>query len=285
MGTSSAYGGPSGGTPLVPSWLGGDASPTKEGDSSVPPDGSKESSPASKPVIPPNGDSLRFRRARADFSRYARSGGSDRRSMGRAIARYVSVSVGGARQAAQRMGVSRDAGAQILSFLTDVQKRGTQEALRALDLEGLAGRPINEVFIALADHVCPNGGSVDEGIAREAFVETIIEFATWGVADLEALTPEQMDTFFETYVTHTIEARIYNDIGSKGIVVPEDVQAGIRAQQQLHEFIRNRVRDTLSSARQETHELTSNVIHAFVDSVYESAFSLLQQLGEAEATK
>ena len=42
--------------------------------------------------------------------------GSDRRSLGRAVSQYVSKSAGGSRQAAQRMGSSRGAGAGLVRF-------------------------------------------------------------------------------------------------------------------------------------------------------------------------
>jgi hypothetical protein len=186
-------------------------------------------------------------------------------------------------EAAQRMGASRGAGARLLGFLTDAQARGAREALRSLNLEGLAGRPIAEVFVGLADYICPRAGTVDEGIAREAFIETIIELTTLGVTDLDALTPDQMQTVFELYATHAIEARLCNDIGTKLITAPTDPQAALRVQGQLRDFIRNGVSDALTAARAETPTLTQDRVHSFVDSVYERAFGILQALGNAEA--
>ncbi len=295
MGTSSAYGGPGGGTPLVPSWLGSEgaaeapvapavpAAPdgTPVGDPAAPPP--VPSAPPNRPAIPAPADAGRFTSARGNFTRFAHSGGSDRASLGRAVSGYVSTSSGGARQAAQRMGASRGAGARLLGFLTDAQTRGGREALRSLNLEELAGRPIAEVFIGLADYICPSAGTVDEGIAREAFIETIIELTTLGVTDLDALTPDQMQTVFELYATHAIEARLCNDIGTKLITVPTDAQAALRVQGQLRDFIRNGVSDALTAARAETPTLTQDRVNLFVDSVYERAFGILQALGNAEA--
>lgn len=295
MGTSSAYGGPGGGTPLVPSWLGSEgeadapaapavpAAPdgTPVGDPAAPP--SVPSAPPHRPAIPAPADASRFTSARGNFTRFAHSGGSDRASLGRAVSGYVSTSSGGARQAAQRMGASRGAGARLLGFLTDAQARGAREALRSLNLEELAGRPIAEVFVGLADYICPSVGTVDEGIAREAFIETIIELTTLGVTDLDALTPDQMQTVFELYATHAIEARLCNDIGTKLITAPTDAQAALRVQRQLRDFIRNGVSDALTAARAETPRLTQDRVNSFVDSVYERAFGILQALGNAEA--
>lgn len=288
MGTSSAYGGPGGGTPLIPSWLGPDAAsdtpvtpaapdgvPT--GDPHVP------EAPPDRPALPAPTDANRFTAARGNFTRFAHSGGSDRASLGRAVSGYVSTSSGGARQAAQRMGASRGAGARLLGFLSDAQARGATEALRSLNLEGLAGRPIDEVFVGLADYICPSAGTVDEGIAREAFIETIIELTTLGVTDLDALTPDQMQTVFELYATHAIEARLCNDIGARLITAPTDAKAALHVQDQLRDFIRNGVSDALTAARAETPTLTQDRVQSFVDAVYERAFGILQALGDAEA--
>lgn len=285
MGTSTAYGGPGGGTPLVPSWLGSEGTdnpPTIPNGETPDPATSPSPTPPDRPAIPAPADPSRFTGARNNFTRFATSGGSDRASLGRAVSSYVSTSSGGARQAALRMGASRNAGARLLGFLSDAQARGAREALRSLNLEGLAGRPIDEVFTGLADYICPNVGTVDEGIAREAFVETIIELTTLGVTDLDSLTPEQMQTVFELYATHAIEARLCNDIGTKIITAPADPQSALRVQEQLRDFIRNGVSDALTAARAETPALTQDRVQSFVDMVYERAFGILQALGEAE---
>lgn len=290
MGTSTAYGGPGGGTPLVPSWLGGDDGGVPP--AAPPPDGTLNGDGATQPPVPPTrpaipvaADPGRFSGARNSFTRFAGSGGGDLANLGRAVSRYVSTSSGGARQAAQRMGASRGAGARLLGFLADVQARGVREALRSLDLESLAGRPIAEIFVGLADYICPGAGTVDEGIAREAYVETIIELTTEGLTDLSTFTPDQMQTVFELYATHAIEARICNDIGTKAVTMPADAQAAHRVEAQLRDFIRGGVSDALSKAREATPNLTPERIQSFVDTVYESAFAILQSLGDAEANQ
>ena len=288
MGTSTAYKGPGGGTPLVPSWLepddGGNAPGIPAAPGATPPASEPvPPAPANRPAIPASAYSNRFSSARSNFTRFAHSGGQDRASLGRAVSGYVSTSSGGGRQAAQRMGASRGSGARLLGFLTDSQARGAREALRALNLEELAGRPIDEIFVGLVDYICPNAGTVDDGIAREAFVETIIELTTLGVTDLDALTPDQMQTVFELYATHAIEARLCNDIGTKAIPMPADAQTALRIQEQLRDFIRNGVSDALTAARTEMPELTQDRIQSFVDSVYERSFGILKALGDAEA--
>lgn len=291
MGTSTAYGGPGGGTPLVPTWL-GDAdgreapvTPPAGTDSPLPADSAGSPIPPKRPPIGEAADPQRFSGARNNFTRFAGSGGSDRASLGRAVSKYVSASTGGARLAAQRMGASRTAGARLLGFLSDVQAQGVREALRALDLESLAGRPITEIFVGLADYICPGAGTVDEGIAREAYIETIVELASEGLTDLSTFSPDQMQTVFELYATHAIEARICNDIGTKVVTMPADAKVALRVEKQLRDFIRGGVSDALTRAYVDSPNLTLEKIQSFVDSVYESAFSILQAMGEVEANQ
>jgi len=291
MGTSNSYGGPGGGNPLVPSWLEGDDGNGENvgpdvgapQDGATPPKAPDAPQDRRLPEPPPLKD--RFTAARGNFSRFAGSGGSDRASLGRALSQYVSRSAGGSRQAAQRMGSSRRVGAQLFGFLSDAQARGAREALRALNLESLAGRPIDQIFIGLADYICPEGGTVDEGVARDAFIETIADLASLGITDLDSLTAAQMQTVFELYATHAIEARICNDIGMKAVTLPTDVRAAERVQAQLHDFVRRGVSDALNMARTALQTLTPNRVLAFVTGIYQSAFEVLQVLGQAEVVK
>lgn len=281
MGTSSAYGGPANSNPLVPTWLEPAADAPPPADDAAQPD-SVPPAPPERPVIPlpvPG----RFTAPRTNFSRFVSSGGGDRASLGRAVSGYVSGASGGAGNAARRMGTARAAGARLLGFLADARERGTREALRALNLEALAGRPIDEVFLGLADYVCPAAGTVDEGIARDAFIETIADLANFGITDLDALTTDQIQTVFELYASHAIEARLCNDIGTKVVTLPQDLRTAARVQAQLRDFLRRGVSDALTAARAALEALTPERVMGFVETVYESAFSILEALGDAEA--
>jgi hypothetical protein len=272
----------------VPSWVGGDGdgTPAPEGaGEGAPPEEAAPVGPAApaRPPIPPVAEPTRFTAARNNFTPFAGSGGRDRVSLGRAVFHYVRTASGGARTAAARMGASRGAGSRLVSFLSEAVNTGAREALRALNLENLAGRPIEQIFIGLMDYVCPDGGTVDEGIAREAFIETIADLAAAGVTDLDGLTPDQMQTVFELYATNAIEARLCNDIGAKTIMLPSDAGEASRVQAQLHDFIRRAVADALTAARRAVEVLTPERVLAFVGRTYEQAFAILQIMGDAEA--
>jgi hypothetical protein len=300
MGTSSAFGGARGTTPLVPSWL-------DDGGGTAPPVTSPPGPQPAPPTVPPGGTAApatvapattatpsagstagsadRFTAARSNLSRFVRSGGSDRRSLGRAVSSYVSRSTGGSSNAARRMGSSRTSASRLVGFLNQAQTEGVREALRSLNLDGLAGQPIENVFAGLADYICPEGGSIDEGIARDAFIETIADLAGAGITDIDGLTPAQVQTVFELYATHAIEARICNDIGTRLITLPADIRTAERVQAQLRDFIRRSVADALAASNQNIQALTPDRVSDFVTAIYRSSFEVLQILGDAEANQ
>jgi hypothetical protein len=284
MGTSTPFGGPNGGTPLVPDFV-DDANGTP-GSAPAPQDGTGvPPAPLPRPASSPPPMPERFRNARRNFSKFASSGGSDRRALGRAVSQYVSQASGGSRAAARRMGSSRGAAARIAGFLGDVSARGLQAALATFNLSGLAGRPAADILSALVEHFCPEGGSIDEGIARDAFMETVIDLADAGVTDMANLTADQMQTVLELYVAHTIEDRIYNDIGTKGIELPADISAAEAVRDELHDFILGGVADAFSEAAIDFAAIDPASISQTIDRIYEAAFDILEAIGEEEAQK
>jgi hypothetical protein len=181
------------------------------------------------------------------------------------------------------MGASRAAGANLLGVLSQAAGGHAREALRFLNLEHLAGRPIEEIFIGMMDYVCPDGGTVDEGVSREAFIETIADLAENEITDFNGLTVDQTQTIFELFAAHAIEARLCNDIGLNLIKLPDDAATVERVEAQLFDFIRRGVSDALNVARADVRAMTPERVLQYVDQVYEEAFTILQTIGEQEA--
>lgn len=284
MGTSTPFGGPKSDNPLVPDFVEDDASAPAPGE----PDGAPPAvppAPLARPAPQPLPSTDRFRSARANFTKFAKSGGSDRRALGRAVSQYVSQAAGGSRSAARRMGSSRGTAARIAGFLGDVNARGLQAALATLNLSAMAGSSATDILAALVEHFCPEGGSIDEGIARDAFMETVIDLATAGVTDMANLTPQQMQTMLELYVAHTIEDRIYNDVGIRGVELPADVSAAEAVRDQLHDFVLGGVTDAFSEAELDFSAIDPNTIGTTIDRIYEASFDILEALGEEEADR
>ena len=79
-----------------------------------------------------------------------------------------------------------------------------------------------DVFIGLTDVICLDGGSIDEGIARDAWLETIVDIDQLGIENLDDLSTEQIEEVFLAFVAHAIETRVYQDIGLNGFQTAED---------------------------------------------------------------
>jgi hypothetical protein len=286
MGTAGSYGGSARGNILTPSFVSDDDLPMPgagpEDDRAPEPEGGPDADVEPRPVAPiAAAGPVDFGNARGNFTSFARSSGHDRRALGRAAASYVRAA-GGGQRAARHMGASRSAGTALAGFLADVGRRGVDEALRTLNLPGLAGRPPAEIFAALIDVFCPEGGTIDEAIAREAFVEMIIELTEIGVTDIADLAPDRLPEIVELFIAHAIEARIENDIAMKAIALPDNTAAAQRVQDILCDFIRRAVHDVMAQAV-DFRLLAENRIKGWVDTVYAQAFELLRVLGEAEA--
>ena len=309
MGTSNSYGGSGGGKPLIPTWLsdgGGSDGPqpspagpaqkpqqlTPGGDGVANPlpailpsvNGVNVPTPPTRPPVPPAGDPRRYTSARNNFTRFVSSGGRDRKGLGRALSQYVSNSSGGSRNAARRMAVSRRSTAQLAGILNSAIGGNAPAALRSIGLDRLVGRPIEEIFLGIMEIVCPTGGAIDESIAREAFVETIVDLAESGITDFGALTAAQVQTILELNVAHAIEARICNDIGSNSITLPQDAREAADIQVQLFEFVERSVSDAFVANQVET-TMTQEQVTSTIDSVYEQAYSILQSMAESEVDK
>lgn len=280
MGTSSSYGGPSGASPLVPSWLGtggGELAPIPQ-----------DIEPAEQEQIhTPNevGNPDRFQAARANFTRFAGSGGRDKAALSRAIRSYVSTSMGGSRTATRRMGASLPVGMRLLSVLANTVDRGAATALREFQLQRMVGSPVTDVLVELMDRLCPSDGSIDSSIAREAFAETIAELSEAEELSFESVSLEELRVIFGLYVAHSIELRLFNDIGSKGINVPSDHDAALAMQRELHDFISGAVHEAVERQLSAGAQLSENWTRRTVERVYRDAFDILTALSDGGTTE
>ena len=181
------------------------------------------------------------------------------------------------------MGAARAAGGRLLSVLRDVGRLGVAETLRRLNLPGLVGRPATDVFLALLEFVSPPGGAVDEAIARQAMLEAIGDLAEAGLGNFDDLTPDQLQEFFLDFVGRSIEGRIMADLGQRAIILPEDIAAVERAQQQLHDFVAGCTRGQLARRLNGLDRLSDRDVDRTVNEIYEAAFALIAAVA-TEAT-
>lgn len=142
---------------------------------------------------------------------------------------------------------------------------------------------MQDVFVALTDVLCPDGGSIDEGIARDAFIETIADVLVAGIVDLANLTADQMLTIFELFVARSIEGRLHNDIGMNAIKFPASNAAVQAVQDQVHDFIVGRVHDCVHGIRDQLTGVQGPALDAIVNRVYVESYELMQVMAEEMA--
>lgn len=286
MGTSNSFGGPGNQTPLIPSFLGGGDGDTGEqnnddnnntGEQNNGNNDSGQEAPADR------NSSQRFRAARTNFTKFVNSGGRDRRALGRSLSSYVSRSAGGSGNASKRIGSSKRVTAGIIGFLNSVRSDGVTSALSSRNLNNLIGKPIDEVFVGLLEDMCPDGGNIDEGLARNAFVETIAQLVNEGLETLDNLSAEQFQHVIEVFVTNAIEGRLYNDIGTKVIFKSADVRTAEFIQEQVHDFIQGSVADAIARHSAEFDNISGLDTNTLVDEIYTDAYEILESLSENEA--
>ena len=287
MGTSGTFGGSKSG--LIPSWIDEPASspvvaPDGEGtgapDGGPPGDGDAAPMPAAPtpyPPLPASPATSGLGAARGSLTRGART--SDAGAIRRGAGRYVSAS-GGGRAAARRMPNSRALAGRVAGIARSFANRGPADALRRFNLDGMAGAPAEDVFVALTDMLCPAGGTIDEAIARDAMLETVAAFAAAGVGSFDDLTVDDLHEFFIGVVGRSIEGKILNEVGTNAVAVPTDIAGVERAQGMLHDFVERCVRDEFDARETDLADLHADVIESFVDELYAAALDLIQAMGE-----
>jgi hypothetical protein len=298
MGSSTRNRGQNGKTPLVPSWLdnneGGDFMPNgtgnsqdHDGDDSTPDspqnhqnsdnDGKQLDNNTAQPTQP---DPKRFSSARSNFTRYINSGGRGGGNLRRAVSSYVKHATGGSQNATKRLGAARSTTAKLLSIVGGFASGGVSATARLLHLGDIIGKSAKDAFLRIMDFVCPDGGSTDEGIARSAYIEALLEMPDWENKQIETLTPPEFLAFTEIYMSDVIEGKIINDIGNKMFSLPKNIATVENIQEQMKDFIKGAVSDAVSKLKVDIKNIDSSQTLSIVDSVYKTAFDFMSALGE-----
>ena len=304
MGTSNPFPGGRNDDPLIPRWIpqapqDGDRDPADpEGDEpALPNDGvqrpdpgpanTPDRDPNRAPVVPGVPPGLqrppkRYTGPRSNFTKYTKSGGDDRRALGRAASAFVSRTGGGPATAARRMAAERSAAAALGNVLSraSVASGGIREIVRTLNFGTLADRPVQDIYAALVDHVCPPDGDLDDAHAREAYLEAVNEVMQDQPADLERPTPELVRNIVGKFIARAVNQRILNAIGAGIVSVPENLNQVRAVQDGLFDFVQGCVVDTMA-------EFAGNFraadLRPEIDAIFERAFEIIGDRGEDEA--
>jgi len=182
----------------------------------------------------------------------------------------------------RKMGASRQAVARMTSFIAEAQRSGTTTALRNLGLGDCVGKAPSEVLGRLLDVMCPVGGTIDEGIAREAFAWAAAEFAQQDLPDIESLDAGQWTEFFVELLSRSIELRVLEEIGAQSMQSAKDVDAIESCERAAHSFIQATVREAVSTTLGEFGSLSAEEIQSLGDRCFEQAFGIWEDMEDEQ---
>lgn len=214
--------------------------------------------------------------ARGNFTRAA-SGGDGRansRAVGRALKGYVR-SAGGGTQAARRMSRSVGTAAGVAGFANTYATQGPAAALAQFNLQDMAGRPAVDVMQALADVLCPEGGTIDDAVAREAMLEALFEFDRTEPGSFDTLTVEQLGVFLCNVIARSIGTKVLNDIGTNALHASASDADFREAEKILRDYVDGRIRDAFSGRMDLSTRMSPSQIATTSSDVFADAFEML----------
>ena len=313
MGTSVSSSGPGSGVPFVPPWVidpdaADSASPVSGPDdaSASPvsdPDVAAPASPVSDPdtATPPTsladyqdvaqevGDDAnrpqqiptqiappgRFRGARINMGRFARSGSGD--SMKRGLGHYVRTGLGGAHRASHRMaGTARRAGA--LYGVLNALSSGTAPPVDlGIDTARLAGGSAREIVDRIAEALSPSDGTQDSEASRRSISQTLCELIRREpTADLTALTQEQIELGMELFISADIYRRMELDVGQTVFDRAPDPATAIRRLGEMERYARQAVAASFRSRTANSGSFTQQAATRLASRVIQDTFEIFE---------
>lgn len=217
MGTSSSNLGPRPGGSLLPP----DAPPPPEdpeladtgpadGDGGAAPEEDGEGVEINSPTPPA------WPAVKTAFGSWASMASGDGREAAlRAAMKKFVAAQGGGRKAAHASPSGRATFAGFAGFLADAGKRGTAQALHGRGISGLAGRSIEEVVAELADIFLPSNGTDEDGVARRAVIETLVEVMDdeGKVKDFLNCSADEISAMLRAFLVNYIHGRLLHAMG------------------------------------------------------------------------
>lgn len=286
MGTSSSYSGPSSG--LVPDWVdgvdsgmdagGGDDGPAQDdadgtGEADQGQDAGQNSEQNAAPqTVPAAASAGNFQYPRGQFTRFTNGGGG--KALGRALKGYVS-SAGGGAGAARRMPSSTRVASGVAGLASTFANEGPAAALARFNLQDLAGRPATEVLESVAEIICPDGGTIDEAIARDAMFEAIGDLAAEDPGAFDELSSDQLNEFLCDVIERSIVTKVLNEIGTNALHGSATDTDFREAEQITRDYTHGRVRDALGSRFDPGSQPTQAEIDRSISDVFADTFEML----------
>lgn len=220
-----------------------------------------------------------WRSARSAFRKAVESSSRDN---WRAAARSYVSARGGSKTAAASSAAGRRATATFASFLGNVATRGLNETLRTIGLERLIGGDALTVVAAVANAICPLGGSVDAAVARQSTTEVLAwlydKYASTedGLARLEKLGQPELAEAVGESVTRYIFNRWLEELGKKIEDRSVSPEYAVRIERDVLDFVRESVKLDFAGQALLTIDWQSTSAAQLIESIYGDAYRMLE---------
>lgn len=210
MGTSQSSTGPTGRSPLVPSWA--DDQP-------------QQPLPAPQPA--------RLKPFRQSLGRFVSSG--DRGELQAALGNYARKGTGGGGSASRRMGLITHSGGSLYGALTGTGDFGVSSDFR-INLAQLVGKPCDFAIAKITQALTPNNGDADK--IRVAMNHALVQALDGiDVFDISCITDDVIISTMINYVTESIFLQIVSDAGKAWNKATDKIQS-LNAESDLRELIK-----------------------------------------------
>lgn len=284
MGTSSSFGGLTGGNKLLPTWA-QDPVPSSpdqgEEDLEQPAQDNQGDAPSDENRSGDNQPQWvrmdSWRAPKSLMRRYVSSRGDLRRT----AKSYVRAK-GGARTAARSAVAGKRATARLGGFLSDVARFGFRHAVESLGLRDSIGQPIEAVFATIAQLLAPPGTTLEDHIARRATNDALSAiFDKYGVSETGL---EQLDRMDEAAVRDAVKDCVQNYIYQRWLQELGDriekhaitAEQAIRLERDVKAYVKEAVKLDLNKVDVLNMDWNSSQTRNTMDSIYADAYSMLE---------
>lgn len=282
MGTSSSFGGMTGGNKLLPPWAQdslpsppdqvGDGQPTEDtqGDNSSDEQGQENEQPQWVHMES-------WRGPKSLMRRYASNSGDLRRT-----ARSYVRAKGGAGAAARSAVAGKRATARLGGFLSDVVRFGFRQAVENLGLRNTVGQPVEVVFAAIAQVLAPPGATLEEHIARRATNDALAAVFdkycanTSGLEQLDRMDEEAVRDAVKDCVQNYIYQRWLQELGDRIEKHAMTAEQAIRLERDVKAYVKEAVKLDLGKIDVLNIDWSGPQIRYTMDSIYADAYSMLE---------
>lgn len=154
-----------------------------------------------------------------------------------------------------------------------------REIAKRLNLDALTTRSLREIYASLVDFIAGEGGTTEDAINRDAYLEAVDEIAEMPGVDLERPNVETINLLIERFIAGTIDDRIKQAIATQIVVLPQSAAGSQAVQQEVRDFVLGRVQDAMT---QVGRIFARNEIQPTIDRIYERALAILQTYADDE---